>query len=93
MLIKEELPLSESFPYTYNPNRSKYFYTNAELNNENNINFDILISDIEEQMKKFKNLPTVVIFDNISTLPNDNLYDSLSNMFKKLSDNVYRYCL
>ena len=86
-VIKEELPLSESFPSTFNPNKSKYYYSNVNLNQTRNLNFEVIIKNIETQQKKFNNnLKTVVIFDNISTLPNNEqtLIDEVNNLLKFL---------
>ena len=57
-IIKEELPLSENFPYTYNPNRSKNYYTNIELDDAGNISFDNIIKNSKEQIEKFSSLNT-----------------------------------
>jgi hypothetical protein len=90
-MMNEELPLSESFPYTYNPNRSKIYYTNVTLNNKKELSFDNIINNIESAIKIFNNnLKTVVIFDNVSTLPitSNNLYDEINLLVRYMSDNV-----
>ena len=89
--IKEELPLSESFPYTYNPNRSKNYYTNVTINNID-LDFDILNEDIISQLKKFKNdYKTIVMFDNLSVLPNDylSLLKGITKLQHLLTEYVY----
>ena len=94
-LIKEELPLSENYPLTYNPNRSKFYYSNVTLSKEGNFSFDIIIQNLEAQIKKFNTSTTsenktVVIFDNLSLLPNSGriLLDDVNNLIKFSSDNV-----
>lgn len=90
-LIKEELPLSENFPYTYNTNRSKFFYSNIDLTSEGVVNFQAVTQAIEIQIKKFnQENKTVVIFDNISTLPNDGeiLMDNLNDIIKTTTEQV-----
>jgi DNA/RNA endonuclease G (NUC1) len=91
-LIREELPLSESFPSTYNPNRSKFYYSNVTANNEGHLNFETLFQNLESQIKKFSSQEnkTVLIFDNLSLIPNSgrNLLDEINNLVKFTSDNV-----
>lgn len=90
-IIKEELPLSENFPYTFNPNRSKNYFDNIYLNKNNEISFENIIKNIETQLKKYNNnLLTVVIIDNLSTLPitKNNLLDEINMLLKFLSDRV-----
>jgi hypothetical protein len=94
-LIREELPLSENYPLTYNPNRSKFYYSNVPLSKEGNFSFDIIIQNLEAQIKKFNTgntseNKTVVIFDNLSLLPNSGriLLDDINNLMNFSSDNV-----
>jgi len=84
-LNKFELPLCENFPYTFNSNRSKNYFTNIGLNSENEFNLDnnTLNENITEQMKKFNNKnPTVVLIDNLSTLPilEENITDWVNSL-------------
>jgi hypothetical protein len=76
-IIKEELPLSESYPYTYNPNRSKNYFSNVRFDNENNKEnektyFETILKNLENQLNKFSNKKTVIILDQVSILPFDN---------------------
>jgi hypothetical protein len=90
-VIKEELPLSESFPYSFNPNRSKNFYNNVTIQ-DGSIDFERIKNDIEDMISKFtkKDNKVVVIFDNISTMPNDydSLVNGLSSVYQLLSERV-----
>jgi len=91
-IIKEELPLSEVFPYTYNPNRSKFYHTNVTLNGDNSVNFDIIIENILKQIKKNKeDAKHVVIFDNISVIPNisENLIENINKLVEFSHHNVF----
>lgn len=95
-VIKEELPLSECFPNTFNPNKSKYYYSNVNLNQSKNLNFEVIIKNIEVQNKKFNNnLKTVILFDNISILSNDEqtIIDEINNLLKILGDLVKYFLL
>jgi hypothetical protein len=89
-IIKEELPISESYPYSYNPNRSKFYYTNITL--DDNLDIEKLKTSIEEMLTKFpkKNNKTVVVFDNLSTMPNEynNLLQGLTSIYESLSEKV-----
>jgi hypothetical protein len=91
-LIKEELPLAESYPYAYNPNRSKNYYNNIELDEDLEIDFDKIKNNIEDMLAKFtrKENKTVVIFDNISTMPNgyDSLVKGISLIYQFLTEKV-----
>jgi hypothetical protein len=91
-IIKEELPLSESYPYSYNPNRSKFYYTNITLDDYLDIDFEKLKFSIEEMVTKFpkKDNKAVVVFDNLSTMPNEysSLLQGLTGIYESLSEKV-----
>jgi hypothetical protein len=90
-VIKEELPLCESFPYTFNPNRSKNYYNNIVLNENGEIDFTKVKDNIADMITKFKkDNSVVVIFDNISTIPNgyDSLLLSITQIYQMLSEKV-----
>jgi hypothetical protein len=87
-VMKDELPLAETYPYTYNTNRSKFYYANYSDLQQDEINFELVVEDIVKQLEKFPNkeLNKVVIMDNISSLliREEKLQDSLNYLFKKI---------
>lgn len=94
--IKEELPLCETFPYTYDTNRCKSFYSNITLSDGMNVNFDDIIKNINSFITKMENKPeknnkTVVIFDNLSTiiLEKKNFIDQFNLIYKNCFEKVY----
>jgi hypothetical protein len=63
----------------------------VNLSEDSTINFDILTKNIDAHMKKVKSdLKYVVIFDNISTIPNanQNLIDNINKLVKFCSESV-----
>ncbi len=97
-LNKYELPLCENFPYTFNSNRSKNYFTNVILDEYNEIEVKKVLENINEQIKDFQNKGNknriVVMIDNLSTLPilEENMVDWL-NALCKLKVDIVRVIL
>lgn len=88
-MIKEELPLCETFPYTFDTNRSKNYYSNITLADGINVNFEDIVKNIKAFLDKTNHKPenqTVVIFDNLSTISLE------KNKFAEQFNLVYNFC-
>lgn len=87
--IKEELPLCETFPYTFDTNRSKSYYSNIPLADGVNVDFEDIIKNIKAFLDKIGNKPenqTVVVFDNLSTISLE------KSKFAEQFNLVYNFC-
>jgi len=83
------LPLCETFPYTFDTNRSKSYYSNVTLSDGININFEDIIKNIGSFLNKIGNKPenqTVIIFDNLSTISLE------KNKLIEQFNLIYNYC-
>ena len=81
-IIKEELPLSEQFPYTFNCIKSKNYYQAGNF-------FDIpcILEKITSQIENKEK--TILLIDNISSISIDNLQDYINSIYQVcISKNV-----
>ncbi len=87
--IKEELPLCETFPYTFDTNRTKSYYSNISLTDGINVNLEDVIKNINLFLNKLGNKcedEIIVIFDNLSTISMER------KKFCEQFNLVYNYC-
>jgi hypothetical protein len=88
-LIKEELPLGEIFPYTYNSVKSKNYYLiegKKENETQDNQSFEDnqITETLEIMYKKLSenksNKKTVLMFDNMTSIPIKDLYSFINKI-------------
>ena len=83
------MPLCETFPYTFDTNRSMSYYSNITLADGINVNFDDIVKNIKAFSDKIGHMPetqTVVVFDNLSTISLEK--NKLTEQFNL----VYNFC-
>ena len=90
------MPLCETFPYTFDTNRSKSYYSNINLENGLNVNFQDVVGNISTFLNKIGNKndnKTVVIVDNLSTIAieNSKFPQEFNILFNYCAENVNIY--
>ena len=81
--------MCETFPYTFDTNRSKSYYSNIALADGVNINFEDIVKNIKSFLDKTGHRPenqTVVVFDNLSTISLE------KSKFAEQFNLVYNFC-
>lgn len=100
-IIKEELPLGEIFPYTFNSLRSKNYYLlnnfyseSSENSQDSPIINDLKLTELLEKIILENNLntneKTIIVFDNISVLPLKDLKEFVNKIYNiSIINNFY----